>query len=107
MKCLGDIGLQPVPRRREARKSDRSDLRAALRNDVPNSIGLELLREGPLLLNVLPLPSRKTGDEEPVHLVDLRKLGGIGLAYRPRADRMLCGLISEAAPWAMERSITA
>ncbi len=41
-------------------KSDRSDLRAALRNDVPNAIGLELLREGPLLLNVLPfaLPKR-------------------------------------------------
>src|SRR6201985_3800850 len=44
-----------MPRRRQARKSDRSDLRAAARNDVANAIGLELLREGSLLLNVLPL----------------------------------------------------
>ena len=46
--------MQPIPRRRQARKSDMSDLRAAAGNDVANSIGFELLREGPLLLNVLP-----------------------------------------------------
>src|ERR1700679_1366179 len=51
---LGDIGLQPIPPRRQARKSDRADLRPALRNDVANAIGLELLRERSLLLNILP-----------------------------------------------------
>lgn len=39
------LGSQPIQRRREARKSNRSDLRAALRNDVANAIGLELPRE--------------------------------------------------------------
>jgi hypothetical protein len=123
--------LQPVSPRREARERDRSDLRAAFRDDVANPIGLELLREGALLLDVLPFAGPKrlvhilgaadvddpelakidarlmagilehreglaasekdhlsafkalprkvrigcpAGDEEPVHLVDLRKM---------------------------------
>jgi hypothetical protein len=47
-----------------------------LRNDVTNSIGFELLREGPLLLNVTPFASSK----RPVHVLGTANVDNSKLA---------------------------